>query len=86
MVDDIDLLEDREGNSASSADDMNFIRASGGVPKGDNHDSREMQDGVVEEKGVCDVMKLRANSMGGCTKFEETFGEGQEELLSCSHA
>jgi hypothetical protein len=86
MVDDIDLLEDRKGNSTSSTDDMDLVRASGGVPEGDNHDSREMQDGVVEEKGVCDVMKLRTNSMGWCTKFEKTFGEGQEELLSGSHA
>ena len=63
---------------------MDLVCAGGDVPEGDDHDSREVQEGVVEEKSVCDIVKLRTSSMGRCTEFEKTFGEGQEELLSSS--
>ena len=64
---------------------MDLVRTGGGVSEGDDHDSREVQESIVEEKGFCDIVKLRAGSMGGCTKFEKAFGEGQEELLSSSY-
>ena len=60
---------------------MDLVCASGEVPEGDDHDSREVQEGIIKEKGFRDIVKLRTNSMRGCTEFEETFGEGQEELL-----
>ena len=85
MVDDVDLLESRQGNSTGSPDDMNLVCAGGDVAEGDDHDSRKVQEGVVEEKGFRDIVKLGTSTMGGCAKFEEALGEGQEELLSSSY-
>ena len=64
---------------------MDLVSASSDVTEGDDHDSREVQEGVVEEKGFRDLVELGTSSMGWCAKFEEAFGEGQEELLSSSN-
>ena len=60
---------------------MDLVCASSDVTEGDDHDSREVQEGVVEKKGFRDLVELGTSSMGGCSKFEEAFGEDQEELL-----
>ena len=65
---------------------MDLVCSSSGVSEGDYHDSWEMQEGIVEEKGFRDVVKLRTSPMGGCTEFEEAFGEGEKEFLSSTYA